>query len=228
MATGTNVATEARRTLHDEESGSYRWSDAELIDYINAAQRRIAALVPEANSVETVVNITNEIARQSIPSGGIKFIRVARNYADDGSTPQGAVRYVEKDALDTYDPDWEYNTAIKTDGDNFFEHYCHDSREPRVFYLYPPQAAASKYVAVVYSDNPDEITALTDTLSLGDEYFDAIVEYTVYRSLTKEGRESIPSAYRQELYNNFLQALGLKRNSDSFVNAASNAPPGGQ
>lgn len=225
MATGTNLATEIRRTIHDEDAANYRWSDAELIDYINAAQRIITQLVPEANAIQEVVTISNSIARQALPAGGIKFIKALRNYADDGTTPQGPIRYVEKDALDTYDPDWEYDTTIKADGANFFEHYCHDSREPKAFYLYPPQAAANKKVAILYSDNPDEITALGDTLSLGDEYYEGMVQYVIYRALTKEARESLPSAFRQELWNNFLQALGFKRQGEEGVNAKENAPP---
>ena len=227
MATGTSLATEVRRTLHDEDSSAYRWSDAELIDYINAGQRVIVTLVPQANPVEEVVTISNDIARQSLPAGGIKFIKVARNYADDGTTPQGPVTYVEKYVLDRFDPDWEYDTALKADGDNFFVHYAHDKREPTVYYLYPPQAAANKKVAIVYADNPDEITALSDTLSLGDEYYEALVKYVEFRALTKEGRESMPSAYRDGLWNQVLQALGLKTKADDSVSPENNIPPEG-
>lgn len=211
MATAQNIIDEVRRIIHDETSGSYRWSDAELIDYINAATRQIVQLVPSANTIEEVVTISNDIARQALPSGGLAFVKVARNYADDGTTPQGVVRRVEKDVLDTYDPDWEYDTTIKADGANFFEHYCHDPKEPSVYYLYPPQAAANKKVALVYGDTPDAVTIVSDTFPLDDEYRNAAVQYIIYRALTKESRSTLPDAYRQDLWNNFLQALGLQK-----------------
>jgi len=125
MATVQTLIDEVREIIHDTVT-TYRWADAELIDYCNAGIRQTVVLVPESNATQTIETISNNIARQAIPTGGIKFIKIARNYADDGTTPQGVVRYVEKDALDTFDPDWEYNTAIKTDGANFFEHFMHD------------------------------------------------------------------------------------------------------
>ena len=227
MSTGTQVIEVVRRTIHDENASTYRWSDAELLSYVNAAQRQIVILVPEANVVEDVVDLgTSRVAKQSIPAGGIKFIKASRNYADDGTTPQGVIRYAEKDALDTYDPDWEY-TSTKADGDNYFEHFCHDKREPRAYFLYPAPVANNKRVAITYSDNPTELTDLSENLVLGDEYFEGSVMYVVYHALTKESRDALPEAYRQELWNNFLTSLGLKRQSDKFASPDSpeNVPP---
>ena len=229
MATAQDIFDEVRRTIHDENSSTYRWSDDELLDYLNAAARQIVGLVPDANTVETVETISNNIARQTLPAGGIKVIRVSRNYADDGTTPEGVIRYVEKDALDTYNPDWEFDTALKADGANFFEHFCHDSREPDVYYLYPPQAAADKKVALVYSATPTTVGAVGDNYPLDDEYINAAVQYVIYRALTKESRDTLPSAYRQELWGNFLAALTLEGQAEGAVSPTSpqNRPPDG-
>lgn len=227
MATAQDIFDEVRRVIHDENPASYRWTDGELIDYLNAADRQIVGLVPDANTVESVETITNDIARQTLPAGGIKFIRASRNYADDGTTPEGVIRFVEKDALDTYNPEWEFDTALKADGANFFDHYCHDPREPDVFYLYPPQAAPSKKVAVVYSAIPTAVTATTDTFPLDDEFINAAVQYVVYRALTKESRDTLPSAFRQELWGNFLVALQLESQAEDSVSpgTTANRPP---
>lgn len=224
MATVQTLIDEVREVIHDAVT-TYRWADAELIDYCNAGIRQTIVLVPEANAVETIETITNSIARQALPSGGIKFIKVARNYADDGTTPQGSVRLTEKDALDSYDPDWEYDTTIKADGANFFVHYCHDPREKAVFYLYPPQAAANKKVAIVYSAVPTAHTLVGDTFALNDEYLNAVIQYIIYRALTKESRQTIPAAYRQELWSNYLLALGLEIKAAERVSPENNAPP---
>jgi len=227
MATGQNLIDEVRRIIHDE-SAAFRWADAELIDYINAGQRTIVVLVPEANLVETVVDLTtSRIARQSIPSGGIKFIKATQNYADDGTTPQGTLRYVEKDALDTYEPSWEY-VSEKEDAANYFEHYCHDSREPKVFYLYPAPPADGKRVGILYSANPTELTVVGSTVSLSDEYTESLISYVVYRALTKESRETMPDQFQKDLYAQFLGTLGIKRAVEDSVSASNKAPPEGE
>ena len=46
--TGSNIATRVRHLLQD--SGGIRWGDAELLLYINDAQREIAYLKPDASS----------------------------------------------------------------------------------------------------------------------------------------------------------------------------------
>lgn len=221
-----DVIDEVRRVIHDENT-PYRWEDAEMIDYVNAGLRQTVGLVPEANTVETIEStVTSRVSRQVLPAGGIKFLKVSRNYADDGVTPQGVVRYAEKDALDTYDPDWEYVTT-KVDGANYFESFCHDSREKRVFYLYPPPVADAKRYAVVYSAVPTKMIAVGDTIPIGDEYQNALVMYTIYRCLTKEARDTLPDAYRQDLWQNYLTALGLEHEATKRVGSEETRPPEG-
>lgn len=226
MATAQNVIDEIRAIIHDSVA-TFRWSDAELIRYINAGARQTVTLVPAANTIETIEDTaTSRVARQAIPAGGIKFLKASRNYADDGTTPQGVIRYVEKDALDTYDPDWEYVTT-KADGANFFEHFCHDSREPTVYFLYPPPVLDNKKVAVAYSAIPTALTVVGDTIPLADEYLNALIQYSVYRALTKESRDTLPSAFRQELWQNYLLALGLQREAKSDVSPENVKAPEG-
>lgn len=226
MATAQNVIDEVRRIIHDENA-PYRWEDVELLDYINAGIRQIVGILPDSNTVETIETISNGIARQVLPAGGVKFIKASRNYADDGTTAQGSIRYVEKDALDSYDPDWEYDTTVKADGANFFEHFCHDSREPDVYYLYPAAPTAVKKVAVVYSAIPVALTAVGDPIPIDDEYYNGVVQYTVYRALTKEARDTLPTAFRQELWNNFLQGIGLQNRADAGISPEVVKPPEG-
>lgn len=226
MADVQSAITEVRRIIHDE-SATFRWSDLELIDYVNAGNRQTVSLIPEANTIETIeTTLTSRIARQSLPAGGIKFLKVARNYDDDGTTPQGVVRFAEKDALDTYEPDWEF-VSIKADGPNYFEHFCHDDREPTVYFLYPAPVADAKRTAVVYSAIPTLMVLVADTLPLDDKYTNALIMYVVYRALTKESRETLPGAFRQELWQNYLVALGLQKQAEGDASPTANPAPDG-
>ena len=226
MATGQDLITEVRRIIHDEDA-TFRWSDAELIGYINAGQRAIVVLVPEANTIETVVDhTTSRIARQSLPSGGIKFIKATRNFASDGTTPQGTVRYAEKDSLDTYEPNWEY-VSTKADGANYFEHFCHDKREPKIYYVYPAPAADNKRLGIAYSANPTELADVDATVILSDEYTESLIAYVVYRALNKESRETMPDQFQKDLYAQFLTTLGIKRAIEASVSPSEVAAPEG-
>jgi hypothetical protein len=226
-ATVQNVIDQVRYTIHDETPATYRWTDAELIAYVNAASRQIVSIVPEANLTTSIITITNTIAKQALPTGGIKFVKVLNNVSPaDGTTIEGAVRQVEKDALDSYDPDWEYDTTIKTvaAATDFFDHYCHDPRDKKAFYVYPP-GSTTVYANVQYSAVPTFLTVVGDTIPLTDEYLEAYYAYVTYRSLTKESRDTLPAAYRQELWNNFLSALGQKLQADQRVSPEQNLPP---
>lgn len=221
------VIDQVRYTIHDETAGSYRWTDAELLAYVNAASRQIVTLVPEANLVTTIITITNTIAKQALPTGGIKFVKVLNNVSPaDGTTIQGPVRPAEKDALDSYDPNWEYDTAIKTvsGSADFFDHYCHDPRDKKAFYVYPP-GSTTVYANVQYSAIPTEMFTVDDTIPLGDEYIEAYYTYVTYRALTKESRDSMPGAYRQELFNNFMATLGQKMQADARVSPEQHQAP---
>jgi hypothetical protein len=227
MSTGADIAEEVRRTIHDTDQANYRWSETELLDYVNAAGRAIVGLLPDANIIEVVGDTGADlVARQALPAGGIKFVKISTNYDDNGTTREGVVRYAEKDSLDTYEPDWEYVT-LKADGANYFEHFCHDHREPKTFYLYPAPAAINKMFGLVYSANPVELEELGETLPIGNEYHEAYVTYVVYRALTKEARHTMPDAYRKELYGSFIAALGLKRQADESISPETSPPPEG-
>ena len=226
-ATVQDVLDEVRFTIHDETASTYRWTDVELIDYVNAASRQIVSIVPEANVVDTILTFSNTIAKQSLPTGGIKFIKVLNNISVvDALTVQGPVRQVEKDALDSFDPDWEHDTTIKTLGGStdFFEHFMHDPRDKKSFYVYPPASAAA-YALVQYSAVPTALTAVGNTIPLDDEYLEAYNTYVTYRALTKESRDTMPDQYRRELWNTFLTSLGQKLQGDVRVSPEQNMPP---
>ena len=226
-ATVQDVIDEVRFTIHDQSASNYRWTDVELLDYVNAASRQIVSYVPEANLTTSIITITNTIAKQALPTGGIKFVKVLNNVSPaDGTTIEGAVRQVEKDALDSYDPDWEYDTSIKTlaGSADFFDHYCHDPRDKTAFYVYPP-ASGTAYANTQYSAIPTALTSVSDTIPLADQYLEAYYSYVTYRALTKESRDTLPAAYRQELFNNFLVSLGQKLQADARVSPEQNAAP---
>jgi hypothetical protein len=224
---GGQIALEVRDQINDTGvSGQFRWSDDELMRYLNAAVRQIVTLVPESNATESLLTL-DQAARQRIPADGAKFIKATNNYDPVGDVRTRALRYVEKDALDTHNPDWEFSVPVPAPNPaHYFQHYTHDPREPQVFYVYPrPQSAAQK-LYVVYSKVPAAITLGTQ-FPLPDTYVNAAIDYVIYRALTKEGRFTLPDTKAQLLWDGFLRSLGLKLEANRRVSPDVYRPPEG-
>lgn len=237
MSTAQNIVDEVRAQLNDEDTNNLRWTDAEMLRYVNAGQRQIVQFVPEANIIEALTTISADSdSRQTLPADGVKFIKVAASH-DNTNTQRGpAITQVDIDALDSLMPDWQYGRTEWPRVPNitdvhsgvYFEHYMHDPREPKVYFLYPiPPTSGTIKIYLVYSQLPADLSALSNTFALGDEYQNAMVEYIQYRALSKDGRYGGGVELRRELWNNFRQALGLKIEQEARVGPGASQPPAG-
>jgi len=223
LATGQNIADEARSDLNDGDASNYRWSDTEMLRYINAAQRAIVFILPEANVVEESFTCVVG-SRQVLPSGGMKFLKV---WNETDARRGKAITQVEEDALNTAFPYWP---TIGVDPDDqqgtwFARHFTHDPSDPTVFGLYPPAITGTETVRLKYAKVPTALANLAATFGLRDEFINAAVEYVKFRMLTKDGRYGTEPVARQQLWNNFLQALGIKVSADRRVDPTAMRPP---
>ena len=241
MSTGQDIVDEVRSQLNDEDVTNLRWTDAEFLRYVNSGQRQVVIFVPEANIIEAQITIVADSgSRQTIPSDGVKFIKVSANF-DTVDTVRGpAIRRVELNALDSAFSEWDYRTISATGEqpnvpnfeseftDVYYEHYAHDSREPKVYYLYPrPRNLFAFDIMLVYSQLPADLTALSDPVVLTDEYQNAMVDYVIYRALSKDNRYGVDDEKRRALWNMFKLTLGMKVQQEVRVTAKANAPPEG-
>lgn len=231
MATGQDIVDEVRAQLNDEDSDAYRWSDAEMLRYVNAAQRQIVFELPEANIVEETVDLADDEPRRTLPAGGVKFLK-AFNYDTVTSKRGPPLIPVELDALNSGWPEWSYSghlpgfpTLEDEHTDVKYEHVAHDPRNPTVFFVFPGAVGS---IRLEYCKLPTDLVDLTDNFGLGDEYINAAVAYVTYRCLTKDGRYGTGPSQRQELYNEFLRALGKRVVTLDRVDPGAHRPPGDQ
>ena len=117
--------------------------------------------------------------KQTLPSDGVALIDISRNFAADGTTPGRAVRPVKRAQLDKNLPDW-HNAAATLDA----LHYTYDRQNPKVFYVYPPSNAVGK-LEIIYGASPADAT-LVSTISIDDTWQTALLNYMVFRCLSKE------------------------------------------
>lgn len=163
--------------LQDEDN--VRWEVPELIEWINDAARETIVRRPAAGAVTAVLTLVAG-TKQSLPPAGIEFLDLIRNMASDGVTPGRSVRRVDRQLLDDQMPDWHTARAAAC-----VRHFTYDERAPQTFYVYPPAKDGIK-VEALYSQQPTAVTQATDTLEMQNEYQNVLVEYVVYRALSKD------------------------------------------
>lgn len=192
-----------------QDSTSIRWPVAELVRYLNDAQREVILYRPDAAVTNAPVTLVAG-SRQSLPSGGTKIVEVVRN----STGTKRAVRMVNREILDAQLPGWHAQTGVTE-----VLHYMYDPREPRVFYVYPPAAASGASVEVTYASVPADIaepadgalyTAVSGNIGVPDIYGNAVQDYVLYRAYTKDSEYAGNAARAQAHYAAFANALGVE------------------
>lgn len=194
-----------------QDPNAVRWTDAELLLWLNVGQIAIAIGKPDASY--TLGNIQLVAGtKQSLPAAGIVLIDITRSMGTSGSTAGRAVRPMSKEMLDALDPDWHSATANATP-----RFYIYDSRTPKVFYVYPPQPGTGMvYVEAAYSVVPAFVAAVSNAITLDDAYRPMLVDYMLYRAFSKDdetGNTSKAAFHIQA----FANSMGLKAQGDAAL-----------
>lgn len=205
--TGANLLSRIQDTLQD--TTSVRWPEAELLRYINDAQREIVNFRPESSATTANVQLVAG-TKQTLPSGGLRLIKITRNMNGTGNSATGkrAIRIVNVDILNTQEPDWNDPTVS---GDaahgTVVKHYIFDEDDPRNYYVYPG-VSGDAYVEIVYSAAPTDLSATSDTISVDDIYANAIIDFVLYRSYMKDAEYAGNAQRAQNHYQLFTASIG--------------------
>lgn len=190
--------------LLDKERGDdeARWTDDELIRWINDSRMAILTRRPQACS--KVATVTLQAGTyQVIPSDGIQLLDVIRNMGTSGTAPGRAIRRTDRQAIDDTDLYWHKATPKAE-----ISQFTFDDRIPKDYYVTPPAVAGTK-IQISYTAIPAEITALTDDYDIALEYMDPVVNYVAYRAKSKDS-EYANAAEAAAFYNAFGDALGVQ------------------
>lgn len=190
--------------LHDISPQFTRWTQRELVSWLNDGQKAIAKYMPSScarvdaiklrpgtkQSIETILS-TDVKPGDGSPAANVygHYLQsINANMGSDGQTRGRAVRLVDREVLDVNSPNWHATS------DDEITQYCFDPRSPKVFYVHPG-AAANVWVEASYLANPVEIpvtgdygmdSATTTTLSVDDKYIDDLVNYVLARAYMKD------------------------------------------
>lgn len=196
-----DVVTRVRDTTLDNTDGGIRWVDAELIRYCNDASQAIVQMKPSAHPTNTTMTLAAGTL-QKAPDDAIFVLDVVRNVGGK------AIRYVDRGVLDAGHPDW-HTVAPEVE----IRHYMMEMHDPTRFYVYPP-ADGTGDIELVYSSEPEQIDALTDTLPLASTYINAYVDYVLYRAYSKDADFAANRELATWYYQAFSEGLGVRAQNE--------------
>ena len=224
--TAQSVLDRVQQTLQD--TGGIRWSStAELILWVNDAQREIALLKPDATATNTTVTLAAG-TKQTIPAGGNRLLNVVRNMsAASSGTGKRTVRLVSRDILDSLEPSW-HDPAVKGDAKHgtSVKHFMYEDQDPRNFYVYPG-VSGNAYLEIIYSENPATVAA-NGNLGVPDIYATAIMHYVLYMCYMKDTEFVANQQRAGSHFNLFMSSVTGKSQIDMVTSPNANATPQAQ
>lgn len=200
--TAATLINSVAKTLQDETN--VRWLRPELLEYLNDGQREIVLAKPDAHVTNAAFQLVAG-AKQVIPADGVMFMRMNCNLGTTG-TPGRAPRLIAIKVLDEQIPNWRAENPA-----GVVLHYTYDEKDPKRFYVYPPQPAVAPHqVEIVYSASPTDVAAEGNPITLDDIWKTALVKYMEYRAYSKDAEYAREDAAADRSYQVFAALIGFK------------------
>lgn len=192
-------------TLQEERNtDGIRWTNSELIDYLNDAYKFVAENEPEAFAENSEFECVNG-SRQELPPNAVTLINIVRNI--DGR--RRAINPIDGETLNAVRPDWQDENATKEQ-----ELFIYDDWNPKVFYVYPPALEGSMLEIVVSINTPKHTTRHYDdgetTLALDDRFYPPIMNYILHRSFDKDADNQNNMSRAMQYLQTAYSAMGQK------------------
>ena len=217
--TGANLISRIQDSLQD--TTGVRWTEAELLRYINDAQREVVNFKPQASADHSNVQLVTG-TEQSIPDVALSLIKVVRNMSATGGSATGkkSIRLVDEDILNSIEPDWHDPTVT---GDaahgSVIKHYVFDPDDPRKFYVYPGvKNGENAYVELITSRSPTDLSATSSTIYIDDIYGNALVDYVLFRCYMKDSEFAGNAQRASQHYQLFLNSVSSGISSKNLIN----------
>jgi hypothetical protein len=191
--TPADVIVEVRKLIQDTLA-PYRYSDTDLLGYVNQVLKRVALFRPDLFGTITTVSTTANTPIQTLPSDAIRLIDIFQVVNGD------AVTEVDRETLSRTLPGWMAETAGTPV--NFMRHV----KNPEQYFLYPKPTSGVQLL-VEYAKSPVTYTIAQTITELSDAYLPLVVDGTVWLA------ESIDSEY----VTNGRAALFQKSFADQLV-----------
>lgn len=200
----SKIIADAAKVMLDPDY--VRNSTSDWLKWLNAGQNQIVFFKPDI-SVQTSSVVQVAGTKQTLEAGDISLIKITRNMGTDGATPGTVIELVNEDQMNLQNPDWHFATA-----DNEAVCYVFDERDPKSYYVYPPQPSSSPgYIERVVCVTPTTIADIGDPITVDDINEDSLFNYIMYRANTVNANQSIyAQTEATKYYNTLVSGLGRK------------------
>lgn len=193
-----------------------------IAKYLPLSGSRVDAIKLAAGTRQSIAVIADTDCKPgdgstpSAPIHGVQFLSPRRNMGANGTTPGKAVRMVERDTLDSQDPDWHTRTGSAVSS------VVYDPQTPRYFYV-TPGVTGTVWMEIAYAAKPIAIPntatppseaykvdgASTQTITIDDEFAEELVDYVVARANLKDVTYAEPAKAALHTQR-FLSSLNAK------------------
>jgi hypothetical protein len=201
-----------------------RWTLSELLGWVNDAQREVVLYKPEACVITAVVPFVAGTTRQqltgavrpvgsSVTYNAARLVEVIRNhgYATGvTNTPGRSISFVDRAVMDAQNPEWHTDPA----GVRGVRHYMHDPRDPMTFFIWPKQTY-NPNLEICFSYLPESVTSANQSLSVSDQFANAVVDYILFRCYSKNAEYAGDANLAIAHYQAFANAMGIKGKVDA-------------
>lgn len=201
--TPQQIIDEARVLINDDNAlMPERYSDAELLGFVNQAVKRACMVRPDLFITTEDVTPTVGAAAQTLSASITRILELHRVVSG------GALGEVDKETMDRSAPDW--TIAANDTPVNWMRH----ARNPRKYFLYPPPATGT-VITMEYVKVPSDYI-LSSSIDLPDSYKSAIIDCVVFLAEVVDN-ESVQTARAKGFYDSFMQSLGADMAQQTFV-----------
>lgn len=190
--------------------GDNSFSDSELVGFFNRAMDFCADLSSTCNPVTKEVSLVAGVT-QTIPANGGRINGFLHNNLD-ASFKAGPMTYRPKHSPKEID----YSLLIRQIPSYASEkpsagvaHVCYDPSQPKSFVVYPPNNGQGRLM-VRYTEYAPHVASKDDENPLGQEFNEALINFTIYLCLSRDGEDT-----------------GNSARADAFLKTASMALQGG-
>lgn len=193
-----------------DDPNNTKFSLTQKIAVINSALQALVSYRPDAASY-TAMMLLVAGTRQTLPSDGVRLLKVIRNRGVSGLSDAGrAIRKADMLVQDALLPDWHL-----TNGQTVIDEYFYDPLQPKEFYVYPPAPVSPQIgIDISYVRVLPTITATTDTFPVDDYFAPAIQEWMLYSIWCGDDEQSPNYGAAQGHLQTFFNLLQVKANSD--------------
>lgn len=178
------------------------WTQENALLYLNQALLWCAMLRPESTVKTTILDLVAG-TKQTLPADCLQLVTCYRNVDADGLPIGSTIRLVDRVALDAVQSAWHYANPSRN-----VDEYFVDERTPSLFWTNPLMNGVR--VEIAYSCSPEPITDSEQLIPLLDSYLPAVLEYMLYRALTRDSRLTELGQKGFKHLANAFQFLGLK------------------